>query len=101
MTHTNESDHNLLIRLDQKVSDISIAVRELKDGTFSKIAALEKDKADKNEVERLQRKVNDDIEKRVVLLETRVAKYFLTITIYSAIGATMIALIIYHILHTQ
>ena len=69
-----EEDHTLLIRLDQKVSDLQNSVKEIKDGTISRIACLEADKAGKNEVEKLQEKINDDLEVRIRCLETRVAQ---------------------------
>lgn len=94
-------DHNLLIRLDQKVGDLQNAVKELNDGTFSKIAGLEKDKADRRELEVLQVKINTDIETRVRVLENSNSRYLILTAIYSAIGATMIGLIIFHIFYNN
>ena len=99
MNKMNEkiSDHDLLIRLDQKVGDLQIAVRELSTGTVLKIATLEKDKADRIELDNLQIKVNHDIEVRVRGLESSRTTYLTTTIIYAAIGATMIGLILYHL----
>ena len=109
VTRISEPDHNLLIRLDQKVSDlqgqmsrqiteVKDAITNIKDDSLRRIQNLEVEKADRTEVEKLQKKVNDDVEKRVMVLENKTAKYFITISIYSAIGAIIIALIVYHIL---
>ncbi|MFA5014822.1 MAG: hypothetical protein WC549_04715 [Actinomycetota bacterium] len=93
-----KADHDLLIRLDEKVGDIQVSIKTLQDGTFSKIAMLEKDKADRREVEELQKIVNEHMEVRVRNLENKTSKYFITLTLYSIAVATMISLIIYHIL---
>lgn len=100
MSEETQSDHDRLIRIDQKVSDLVTKVDEIKNNNIARINALEKDKADRAEVQELQKKVNEDIEKRVLFLEKKVSNYFITITIYSAIGAAMVGLIIYHILST-
>lgn len=71
-----QTDHDLLIRLDQKVSDIQNSVKELQDGTFSKITCLEKDKAERVDVELLRQKVNKDIEIRVRSLEGKIIYVF-------------------------
>jgi hypothetical protein len=110
-----QTDHNLLIRLDQKVSDIQTTIKDLENGTYNRITILEKEKAESKEMEAIQdsvnimqeklnttqEKVNKDIETRMRYLEIKTSKYFLTIMIYSGIGAFMIALIIYHILQTK
>lgn len=96
-TH-NQKDHDILIRLDQKVSDLQQAVKDLNDGTVSKIAMLEKDKANRKEIEELQRLVNDNIEIRIRKLENKTANYAITFTLYSIAVAFMIVLIIYHLI---
>jgi hypothetical protein len=96
----NISDHDLLVRLDQKVNDLKNSLQELASGTFQKIAILEKDKADRADLDLLQKKVNDDVEVRLRKVEDKTAKYLITMTLYSVAVGTMIALIIYHILQT-
>jgi hypothetical protein len=64
-----KEDHDLLIRVDQKVGDLQISVKEISDGTISKITALEKNKADRDEVDRLQKIIDDNIEIRIKKLE--------------------------------
>jgi transposase len=93
-----QSDHDLLVKLDQKVNDLKDAVKELQSGTYSRISALEKDKADRVELEFLQKRINDDIEVRVRKLESKTANYKITLMLYSIAVGGMIALICYHIL---
>lgn len=94
----NQTDHDLLVTLNQKVTYLKVSVKDLQDGTFAKIAMLEKDKADRKDVEALQHKINNDMEIRVRKVEDRTSKYLITITLYSIAVGTMIGLIIYHIL---
>ena len=70
-------DHDLLVRLDQKVTDLKTDVKEIKDGTAAAIA---------------------DHEIRLKKLENQHSRYSLTLSIYTGIGSTMIGLIIYYIL---
>ncbi len=67
------ADHDLLNRLDEKVEigfkTIQGDIKDLKDGTTKRIDDLEKDKADRHEMEMLQKKVNEDIEVRVREIE--------------------------------
>jgi len=96
----NQSDHDLLIELRTEVLNIRDDIKELKEGTASRIINLEKDKADRVELDALQIKVNHDIEVRVRILENKTSKYMITLTLYSIAVGTMIALIVYHILQT-
>jgi hypothetical protein len=92
-----QTDHDLLIRLDQKMSDVQKAISELHDGTHSKITALEKDKADREDVEALQVLINENIEIRVRKLETSTSSYKITLALYSLLVAGMLGLLMYHI----
>jgi hypothetical protein len=60
-----------IARLDEKVSFVLTELKEIRDGTFSDIASLKRDKADRKELESLQKLVNDDIETRMERLEGR------------------------------
>jgi len=91
-------DHDLLIELRTEVANIRNDIRELKDNTTSRVIQLERDKADRKEVEELQKKVNEDIDIRVRTLESSKGLYFNTMIIGSTIMAAMTTLIIYHIL---
>ena len=91
-----QKEHDLLVVLDQKVSDLQIAVKNLSDGSVSKISLLEKDKADRKDVENIQKKINDDIETRIRALENSKSNYLVMSIIYAGIGATMIGLIFWH-----
>ena len=97
-------DHNLLIRLDQKVSDLKVSVDNLTNGTVAKITLLERDKADSKTVEELESKVNNDIEKRLTDLEiTRVdfrSKITNTnryLTFLLGLGLLIVGMLLYHL----
>jgi hypothetical protein len=64
-----QTDHDLLIELKTEVQNIRNDIKELKTGTTERIVQLEKDKADRAEVEALQVKVSKDIDIRVRNLE--------------------------------
>ena len=68
-------DRDLLLELKIQVQNIRNDIKELKDNTTVRIKCLESDKADRKEVEELQKKVNDDIEKRVINLEISVDRF--------------------------
>ena len=68
-----QDDHDLLIAVSTKLDDLTRQMRELRDGTVVRISALEKDKADRTEVQALQKRVNEDIETRVRDLENDAA----------------------------
>jgi hypothetical protein len=72
-----QSDHDLLVELKTEMKFLRVDVKEIKDGTSAQL---------------------EDHEKRIRTLELLKSKYFWTTAIYSTIGATMITLIIYHIL---
>ena len=57
----NITDHDLLTRLDQKVSDLQKAVKEISDGTISRIENLERTKAERVAIDALQKKYNSRI----------------------------------------
>jgi hypothetical protein len=99
-----QSDHDILLTFrgetNTTLEDIKRQVRELRDGTITRISSLERDKADKDIVEQLQDKLNRDIEVRVRKVETSISRFLIITGIYSAIGLSLIGLIIYHITHT-
>jgi hypothetical protein len=47
-------DHDVLIRLDQKVDLLSTDIKELKDNTAARVAALEMEKANQKELDALR-----------------------------------------------
>jgi hypothetical protein len=65
------SDHDLLQRVDEKVDGLITTVNEMRTGTVQDISMLKKDKADKDVVEELRKKVEYDIENRVRKLEDK------------------------------
>jgi hypothetical protein len=90
------TDHDLLIELRTEMQNVRNDIKELKDGTAMRIQALEKDKADRHVVEQLQKVVNEEQEIRLRKLEESKGTYFTAMLIYTAVGVTMIGLIIYH-----
>lgn len=109
MTKQTTSDHDLLIRVDSRLSDLITTVNDIRDGTSVRIASLEKEKADRKELQIIQDKVNNDIEKRVTSLESTKAdfreqigltnqsnanlKYYLVLM--SGIGVLLIGMVIW------
>ena len=100
------SDHDLLIRVDQKVDSLTATIQDIKDGTLSRLNALEKEKADRSEIQEMQTKINDlqkhineNVETRTQKLERMSDKYLITLALYTLAVGSMIGLIIYHILH--
>jgi hypothetical protein len=97
MKSITQSDHDLLIELRTEVQNIRNDIKDLKDGTTMRIKYLEENKADKKDVDALLKKVNDDLDTRVRVLEESKGNYFTAMIIYTAVGVTMISLILYHI----
>jgi hypothetical protein len=92
----NNDDHDLLIELRTEMQGIRKDIKDLKDGTTERITKLENDKADKKDFEELYTKVNTDGENRIRALEASKSLYMTSMLIYTAVGVTMIGLIIYH-----
>ena len=84
----NVSDHDILTRLvgsfedfkqnvNDKFSDIKADIKELKDGVSNRVDILEREKADKKELDEIQEKINniqkhlnETVETRIDCLET-------------------------------
>ena len=64
-----KSDHDILVTLVEQVKQVREDIKDLKEGTTIRILSLERDKADRRDVELLQIKVNKDIEMRMEKLE--------------------------------
>ena len=92
-----QSDHDLLIELRTEMQNVRNDIKDLKDGTTLIIQALEQNKADLKMVEALQRTLNVDFEGRIKTLEGSKLVYYTSMLIYTAVGVTMIGLIIWHI----
>jgi hypothetical protein len=93
---TNE-DHDLLIELRTEMQNVRKDIKELNDGTSGRIKALESDKADRKDIEAIQTKLNTDVENRIRALEAAKGLYLTSMVIYTAVGGTMIGLIIWHL----
>jgi hypothetical protein len=93
---TNE-DHDLLIELRTEMQNVRKDIKELNDGTSGRIKALESDKADRKDIEAIQTKLNTDVENRIRALEAAKSLYLTSMVIYTAVGGTMIGLIIWHL----
>lgn len=90
MPDQQQTDHDLLIRVDQKVDGLIDTIDKLQNGTVSDINSLKRDKADRKDVEILQQIINTDIEKRLRSVEGRIAYIYA----WSAGAAAIVALII-------
>jgi len=64
------SDHDLLVEVRTLQNVMFDEIKEIKSGTALDIANLKKDKADRKDIDFVQKKLNDDIEIRVRKLET-------------------------------
>lgn len=69
-------DHDILIELRTEMTNVRRDIKELADGTVKRIELLEKEKADRKEIEEIQKKINElqdkinkDIEVRTRSLE--------------------------------
>lgn len=57
-----------------KLDYLTAEVKNMRDGTVAKIASLERDKADRKEVEMIQRHLNDNVESRLRCIEQKHAE---------------------------
>lgn len=92
-------DHDLLIKLSTQIERLSDDVKELKDGTSQKIVNLERDKADKCELNELKDTVYVANEKRLRSLETKVGNFWVTISLYSVALGALATVLINHLLN--
>lgn len=74
------NDHDLLIRIETRMEGLRTDIKELKDGTSSQI---------------------DDHEKRLQKIEKKVNSYVITLSLYAGAVATLIGILVYHILNTM
>jgi hypothetical protein len=65
----NTNDHDLLIELRTELRGLRTDVKDIRDNTSADIAMLKKDKADRAEVDSLQKKLDDNIESRMRKVE--------------------------------
>lgn len=108
------NDHDLLIELRIEFREQMTAVRddikEIKDGTARRIQVLETEKADRKDIEAIQKRLNEDHEVRLKSIESKQSIYAETIRtqrnylrwytgVVVAIGTVISGLITYHIFH--
>ena len=107
-------EENLIIKIakvETKVDFIIGEIQKLQDGTYSKIEMLMREKADRKDLDAVQKKLDDNIEKRMRMVEECVIppaehKELLKSTntngIYLIIGIVLIGILVgimsYHIL---
>ena len=103
-TISNMTDHDLLQRLDQKVDGITELIKSRGVDEDARISQLEKDKADRTEMDRLQRDVDEKVENRLKFLEDSSIKLWqsnsnakVTLTLYSVALGTLIVWLLYYI----
>ena len=92
----SQSDHDLLIELRTEMQNVRNDIKDLKDGTTARIKALEDSKVDLRDFKEIQKRVDEDMEGRLRKLEESKSVYNTSMLIYTAVGVTMIGLIIYH-----
>ena len=92
-------DHDLLIELRTEMQNVRRDIKELNDGISSRVKTLETDKVDQKDIDVLIEKVNDN-EIRIRALEAAKSFYMTSMVIYTAIGVSMIGLILYHLFTT-
>jgi len=108
-TMISNRDHDLLIELRTEMQNVRKDIKDLNDGTTGKIKDLQTDKADRKDliqteeklgkdIEEIQKKLNGDLETRLRALEAAKSLYLTSMVIYTAVGATMIGLMLYHML---
>ena len=89
-------DHDLLIELKVQIKQVSVDIKDLKDGTTKRIDDLERDKVDKKEFDSLKNSVYVENEKRLRSLENKVGNFWVTVSLYSiALGALATVLIMH------
>ncbi|MDD5178314.1 MAG: hypothetical protein PHT54_03495 [Candidatus Nanoarchaeia archaeon] len=93
-----QTEHDLLIELKVQVQNIRNDIKELSEGTTERIVCLEKEKADRKELEEVQNKLNKDHEIRIRKLESSKLTYYTLMSVYTGIGVFIISLVIYHML---
>ena len=71
-----ESDHDLLVELRTEMRAVRNDLKDIKEGTSKDIADLKKDKADRVEVDKLQKVIDEDIEKRMQAVENSQVKIY-------------------------
>jgi hypothetical protein len=81
------------ITTNEKLVDLKSDMKEIKDGTVSRIVALEKEKADRFEVTALQNKVNNNHEARLVRMEN-INTY---VKIMTGLGLLILGMLIFHL----
>lgn len=97
----SSEDHDLIIGIKGALERVIGDIKDLKDGTSNRISDLEDDKADKREFEELKKDIYGVRERRIRSLESKVANYFITLSIYTvAVGGT-IWIVVSHILKGQ
>jgi hypothetical protein len=91
------NDHDLLVRLDEKVENLTKTVTSLVDGTAKRIQDLETGKVDQKAFDLLQQRVNLDIEKRVRDIEKDNETNHIAMVVLSGLGILILGMLIWHI----
>jgi len=91
------ADHDLLVELKTEMAGVRCDIKDLRDGMSSRVSTLERDKADRREVAVLQGIINDSLEVRMRKQENSSSRYLILMGVYTAVGLSMIGLILYHI----
>lgn len=68
-------DHDLLIRLDQKVDSLTVAIQRIEDNTVSRLSALENDHVTRKEFDDHEARLRKIEERRLPVIEKKMAYY--------------------------
>lgn len=93
------ADHDLLIRLDQKVENLTKAIEDLTNQTIKRLLAVENEKAGRDELKNEKEarlKADEDIEKRMRFVERFI---YTTLGISLIVQLVVMPIIIKFIIH--
>jgi predicted nucleotidyltransferase len=94
--HMEKSDHDILVKLEENVrlnfENLGKAVQELRDGMADRMKKVEADMYHPNGL-------MSKIDERIDCIEKRNSNQKVLVGIYSAIGASLVALMLYHLFY--
>jgi vacuolar-type H+-ATPase subunit H len=91
-------DHDLLIELKTRMEGLKDDIKDIKDGTTKRIADLEQNKADRLDLEQLEKEVHGKREDRLRKLENISSKNWIYLTLYSLLTGGLATLLITHLI---
>lgn len=83
-------DHDLLIRLDQKVDSLTVAIQRIEDNTVSRLSALENDHVTRKEFDDHEARLRQIDERRLPNIEKKMAYYAGAIAVLVVVGELVV-----------